>query len=114
MENTQEEVVKYAIEMRTRGDSYVAIRNYLVKNCADEDAINKALTEVDNYEKNHMAKVVDKKPFAFLNINIMLGVIFLVAGIILMFFLWDKGLISTVPFILIGIGVLALTGAIKY
>jgi hypothetical protein len=114
MESTHEELVKYAIEMRRRGDSYVAVRNYLVKNCSDEETIGRVITEVDNYEKNHMAKEVDKKPFAFLNINILLGAIFLVAGIILMFFLWDKGLISTVPFILIGIGVLALTGAIKY
>ena len=114
MENTHEELVKYAIEMRKRGDSYIAVRNYLVKNCSDEETIDKVVTEVDNYKKNHLVKEADKKPLAFLNINILLGVVFLVGGIILMFFLWNKGLISTVPFILIGIGVLALTGAIKY
>jgi len=98
---SKEELLNYAIEMRKRGDTYRAMIAYLENNCDDEETVKEIVRTVDKMEKENQIKVQVEKKNKPSFMNITLGVLFLLLGIILMFFLWGKGWVSTVPFILI-------------
>ncbi len=114
MVKTKEELLQYALKMRERGDTYRSVINYLNRNTDDEGLKKEIIQEVDRLEKENPGKNQLKpgsdSPSKF---SIIMGVLFLGFGAILIPFLWNKGFISTIPFILIGIGVTALVGLIK-
>jgi hypothetical protein len=110
---TKEELLAYAIKMKKRGDTFVDIRNYLNRNCDKEDLINGIIKTVDKLENENQIKIADDRKSDKSVLNLIIGGILILGGIVMVFFLWGQGFVSTIPFILIGIGILALTGAIK-
>ena len=113
MQKTKEEIQEYAIIMRGRGESYRTILNYIKSKTSDEDTITDIISHLDQLEKSNNLKISKEYPGNLSITNTLLGSLFLISGIVLIFFLWGKGFISTIPFMLIGIGMLALTGGIK-
>ncbi len=99
--------------MRSRGDTYRSMLGYLQSQTNDKEMISRIISEVDKLEKQKTINPEKPDLSKFSTTNVMMGLILLCGGIILLFFLWGKGWVSTVPFILIGIGLAALTGIIK-
>ncbi len=110
---TKEENLAYAIKMVQRGDTYVSIHNYLKNNCESKEEISTIVKIIDKLEKEEKIKPAVEKVSSGPNYNIIMGGVFLTCGIFSFFFLWNKGWISTVPFILCGIGIAGLRGVIK-
>ena len=106
MPKTTEELLQYAAKMRQRGDTYFEIKRYLERNASDEQTINDVVAIISELEK--VAKPVQKKKNIPI-LNIVLGSCFLISGFILLFVLWGQGFVATLPFIMIIIGVTALT-----
>ena len=106
MPKTKEELLQYAAKMRQRGDTYFEIKKYLERNASDEQTINDVIAIINELEK--VAKPVQKKKNVPI-LNIVLGSCFLISGFILLFVLWGQGFVATLPFIMIIIGVTALT-----
>ena len=115
MMKTKQQLLDHCIKMRESGRSYRSLLSYLEANCNDETILQDTITAVRELENNgylNFASVVEetnKVP----PLNLVMGVVFLVMGFGLMFFLWGEGIFSTMFIILIGLGFLALTGAIK-
>ena len=110
---TNEELFAYCVQMRERGDTYRSMANYLNNNCEDEETIKSIVTAVNKLEKENRINSPKINKEKTPTLSLLLGTLFLVSGIVLMFFFWGMGVIFTVPFILISIGILALTGSIK-
>ena len=111
--NTKEELQNYAIKMINRGDTYSSIHNYLKRNCDNEVWIKEIISEIDKLEKEGKVGVKKATKTNSFGLGKIFGIIFMAAGLFLVSFTWGKGVISTVPFIVIGVGILAFTGAIK-
>lgn len=112
MEKTKEELLAYAISMKERGDNYRTIIDYLSKN-TDESTTRGIVKIIDQLEKDNKIQQAQPKESWLPSLNILFGWLFLISGIVLLFFLWGKGVIATLPFVLMGLGVLALSGVIK-
>lgn len=108
---TKEELLEYAIKMRSRDDSYRSMINYLNNNCDDEEVVREIVRTVDQMEKEKKIKTEAIKLKEPLNLNLIMGGLLIVIGIGLIRILWDKGYISTLPFILIGIGLVSIAKA---
>ena len=103
-------MLEYAIQMRLRGDTYRDMLNYLNRHTNDDTIIKDIISKVDNLEKGKRIKAPERGRSSISSLSAVLGVIFIVAGIALIFFLWDKGFIASLPIILIIIGFTALSG----
>ena len=113
MEKTKEELLDYAIKMRVRGDTYRSLLNYLQTNYSDKSIVSEIIAHVDQLEKAKSILPDSQNKTNISGMNIFLGCLCLFSGIVLIFFLWEKGWISTIPFFLMGIGVYALSGGMK-
>ena len=109
MEKTKEEMMEYAIKMRVRGDDYRSILNYLQLYSSDKNLIDEIISEIDQLEKNKIITSTLENTTEPQTVNLLLGSLFSLSGIVLIFFLWGKGFISTIPFLIIGMGVWVLT-----
>ncbi|MDR1171845.1 MAG: hypothetical protein LBL24_05255 [Bacteroidales bacterium] len=107
MAKTKEELLRYAVKMRQRGDTYYDIKQYLERNASDEETVNAIITIINELEKN--AKPVQQKRKDIPVLNIVLGSGFLILGFVLIFVLWNRGFVSMLPLLLIIIGITALT-----
>ena len=111
MSKTKEELLQYAAKMRQRGDTYVEIIRYLERNTSDEQTIKDVINVISELEK--LVKPVEKKKNRPI-LNIILGFGFLIFGFFLIFVLWGRGFVATLPFVMIIIGVTALTAPKTY
>lgn len=111
--NSKEDLLKYAIEMRMRGDTFRSMLGYLEGNCDDRDVINEIITTVDELEKQGKFVPEESKKEGLPKRNLILGSLFVGGGTVLLVFLWGEGRVSFIPFFIIGVGFLGLTGAIK-
>ena len=113
MENvkSKKELLEESLKIYQRGDGFRSIRNYLERNTTDENLIKEIIQIVsNNKDKIEVSEGrANKVPVR----NYIFGSLFLLFGLILLTFLWEKGFIATLPIILMGIGILALTGVIK-
>jgi len=111
---TKEELLEYSVKMLNRGDSFAAIHSYLKRNCDDEQTIKEifiAVDEIGREQRNQEDTKIDFKDF--FTYGRIIGLVVVGLGVFLMVTLWDKGFIATLPFVLIGIGVLGVFGKIK-
>lgn len=109
MEKTKEELMEYAVKMRVRGDTYRSILNYLQMNSSDENLINEIISRIDQLEKKKIISTTPENTTEQPTLNLFIGSFLSFLGIGLIFFLWGKGYLSTVPFLIIGLGVWVLT-----
>ncbi|MCD4791644.1 MAG: hypothetical protein K8R54_00295 [Bacteroidales bacterium] len=110
MKKSKDEMLKYAVQMRERGDTYRDMLAYIKRYTNDEAIIKEIISEVDSLEKRKRINTPERGSNSGSMISIIFGSIFLVSGVILIFFLWGKGFVSTIPFILIAIGIAAFSG----
>lgn len=103
--------MKDVIWMRDHGETIRSISSFLEANCNDPEIIKSVIELLDAYDREKNSQTV--RWIKLLTLSNVLGLLFLSSGLFLVFYLWGMGWVSTVPFILIGIGFLALTGAIK-
>lgn len=97
-------MLEYAVKMRKRGDTYYAIRSFLDHNSDEEAFKNAVINAVNKLEKEQKIQVeqpIKRKKFP---LNLIFGTVFLAGGAVLAVFLWNKGFISTIPFIVMGFG----------
>lgn len=113
MEKTKEELMEYAVKMRVRGDTYRSILNYLQMNSSDENLINEIISRIDQLEKKKIISITPENTTEQPTLNLFIGSFLSFLGIGLIFFLWGKGYLSTVPFLIIGLGAWVLTGGSK-
>lgn len=111
MKKTKEEMMEYAIQMRLRGDTYREMLAYLNRYTKDEAIIKEIISKVDNLEKTKRIKAPERGG-SISSFSVILGILFIVAGIALIIFLWDRGFIAGLPVLLIIIGFGALSGKI--
>lgn len=107
-EKTKEELVAYAIKMRQRGDRYRSILFYLESNCQDPVLVQEIIGIVDELETKKKIDVDHTQGIKPSNYKLM-GYIFIGAGIFLFVFLWNRGWISTLPVLLIGMGIYGMS-----
>ena len=110
---SKEELLKYALQMRIQGDRYRSILDFLNRNCEDEETVKEVIRTIDKLEKEKKITIQppQKEKTRISPINLLFGGLFLTFGLILTISLWNQGFISNVPFILIAIGIMALTGS---
>ena len=107
---SKEQLLEYAIKMRERGDRYTSIINYLNRSTDDEALKTSIIKELDELERSQNLNLPAEPKLTYFTINRIVGLIIMIAGGILMSYLWDLGFISTIPFIIIGVGFLVFTG----
>ena len=111
MDNTNlEELKAQALRHRQSGDSYMSIGKYLESAKASPDQIKEIISQIDYLEKNEIIKPGDFKKKTSFGSG-FIGSALIALGLILGYSLWGMGWISTIPLILIGIGLLGLSGA---
>ncbi|MEQ8478162.1 hypothetical protein [Fulvivirga sp.] len=108
---SKEALLKDVIWMRDHGETIRSISSFLEANCDDPEIIKSVIILLEAYDREKEGQGLSW--VKMLTLSNILGVIFLCSGLFMVFYLWGMGWVSTVPFILIGIGVLALTGSIK-
>lgn len=107
MGNSRIEVSAYAKKILARGDGYHAVHRYMQRmevTPADEKYI---LEELRLWEKNKPPQV-NKTTKSYFDFGLIMGVLFVAGGILIARLLWDRGLIGTLPLILIGAGITAI------
>jgi len=109
MEKSKEELLKYSIEMRLRGDTYRDMLAYLQRWTNDDKIIKEIIATVDKLEKEQKISTPKYENSASI-VSIVLGLTFIIGGIALIFVLWNKGFVASLPIILIVIGFGALSG----
>jgi uncharacterized membrane protein len=110
MAKSKQELLQYAIKMRQRGDTYYYIKQYLERNASDPQTVNDVIALLSELEK--VAKPLQKKTSRRVpTLNIVLGIGFVVGGIVLFFMLWEKGFVAVLPFLLVIIGITALASS---
>ena len=109
---SENELLAYVIKMRERGDRFTSIVSYLDRNGADDEMKKRIVRRLQTMEKNHQVARPDRSS-KISGLSLFLGGFFFASGIILLLFLWDKGFVAGVPFVLIGIGMFALNGGMK-
>lgn len=110
MEKTDKELIQYGIKMIKRGGGYRSILNYLKKHRYTEEEVYKIIQKIKIEEKNFNIK---KNKTQKNHINGILGLTFILGGISLTIYLWDKGYLSIISIGVIGIGLLALANGKK-
>ncbi|MEO0405692.1 MAG: hypothetical protein AAF193_12545 [Bacteroidota bacterium] len=96
------------LEMRKRGERYPSIIQNLRASLEEKD-VKRVIREMDRMETEGELK--RGEPLKRVNnLSIFLGSICILAGIGLLFFTWNKGFLFALPFVLIGVGVLAFLG----
>jgi len=111
--STKEELLKCGIKMINRGDSFYAVQDYLKRNCGDEEMVKEVFTILNAMKMEGKIGAVKTEKRNALTFGKILGIICLVSGLVLMTVLWNKGFVSTIPFFLIGVGILGISGAMK-
>ncbi len=109
MGKSRTELLEYGKKILSRGDGYYAVTRYLERNEMSESDSKYILDQLRILEKQGGIKPANeplKKPLDF---SIVLGALFLVGGVAMLFLLWDNGIIAVLPFALIGVGILGLT-----
>lgn len=102
-ENSKADLMKEALTLKGYNRSYTDIILHLKAETEDKELIREIVTELEELDKN-------KKKGHFLNVNLVIGLICILAGIGLSVFLWGKGYVSTISIILIGVGILTIGG----
>lgn len=110
MAKSKEELLIHAVKMRERGETYRAVSIFLKNNTDDENDIGDIVRGISELEKNKKIEIPPKDVNESYALGSILGILFLLSGLVLLVLLWGKGVISTIPFILLGIGAWALTG----
>ncbi len=108
MEKSKEELLAYALKMRERGDRYRSILAYLERECNDQQTIDHVISIVDNMESKKTLKVDKSMGVKPDYTSLIFGSLFIGSGLFLVVFLWEKGWISIIPFILISMGIYGL------
>ncbi len=102
------EALSYSKKIITRGDGYFAVNRYLERQHISAEDTAYILEQLHTLEKNGQLSPQEsslKEPF---DANKILGLIFVFGGIALSILLWNRGLVGTLPFALIAIGIYAL------
>lgn len=114
MAKSPEDLLKYTIQMRQRGDSYRAILSYLNRHCDDKEIREKVLEGLDKLEDQGHIKPEDPKPKSSKLFYTILGYVLIAAGGAFAVLLWNQGWVSTLPFLIIIAGFLALSGKVDH
>jgi len=109
MEKSKQELLDYSIQMRLRGDTYRDMLAYLKKYTNDEAVIKEIISKVDSLEKTKRIKSPERRT-SVSSLSIVLGSIFIVTGIFLIIFLWERGFVASLPILLIVLGFYAFSG----
>ncbi|MCB0477427.1 MAG: hypothetical protein KDC84_04655 [Crocinitomicaceae bacterium] len=110
--NSKKELKEYAIRMFDRGDSYRTIFTYLHNNCESEEEVQSIISSVREHEKKQKTKKENLSEKWF-NLNIIIPILLIVFGGIMVNMLWGKGFVSTLPFVVILIGIFTLDKGLK-
>lgn len=102
---SKEELIAYAVKMRQRGDRYRSILAYLENNCNDTELVKEIIGIVDELETKKAIEVDHTQGVREKNSYNLFGYAFIAGGILLMVFLWNKGWIASLPFVMIGMGI---------
>jgi len=105
---TEKEALAYAIKMRMRGDTYAQIYRFIATRVSEEQT-NKTLKTVNEFEVKSQKEEMDNGKL----IGIMFGGVFILVGVVLLFMTLPNGVISSIPFWLIGIGIAGIIGGLK-
>ena len=109
---SKDQLLAYSVKIINRGDRFTSVMNYLDRNCDDENLKQEILKTIDEMQsKGEIGPKAMNEPK--IGLSQAMGLLFLVGGIAMTIFLWDSGFVSTVFVILIGIGALGLSGAMK-
>lgn len=110
----REEALAYALKMRVRGDNYSQIQKFISSRVGEEMSMA-IISEIAKKEEAKEFKV--KPPKKELDTGKLLGVlfgsVFLIGGVVLLFVTLDNNIIASMPYVLMGIGAIALFGGIK-
>ena len=97
--------------MRRRGERYPSIVQNLRASLEEED-VKIVIREMDRMETD--GELQRGEPIKRVrNLSFVHGSICVLAGLGLLFFTWNKGFLFALPFVLIGVGVLAFMGKMK-
>ncbi|WP_338794135.1 hypothetical protein [Bernardetia sp. MNP-M8] len=99
----KEKLLKDALILKGYNRSYTDIILHLKAETQDKELMREIVAELEELDKN-------KKKGHFLSANLVIGLVCISAGIGLSIFLWDKGYVSTISIILIGVGLLVIGG----
>lgn len=114
IQKTKDELILYAVKMRQRGDRYRSILSYLEKNCENPEQVQEIIAIVDQMETKKILEVDHTQGVKENNTYNIFGYAFIAGGILLMIFLWNKGWVASVPFVMIGMGIYGIKeGKIK-
>jgi len=106
------ELFNYAKKMRVRGDEYNDILRFLERNTHDKLQIEEILKSIQVLEKKGVVEVPRQKTSRNL-FGIFIGIALIAFGSFLMKSLWNDGYIAIIPFILVGLGIMALFNKIN-
>ncbi|MEN0047913.1 MAG: hypothetical protein AAF806_12705 [Bacteroidota bacterium] len=104
---SEEELLASAKRLLANGHRFAYILKYLRERTPDDDLITKILNTIkaDDAANEARAKQLKKQSGSKISyINVGMGILFIVLGIIVHFMLRSRGFIGTLPIILIGAG----------
>lgn len=103
MQKTKEELFTDCAEMKKKGFTTSTILNHLTKHCEDADtrkAILIALNDVEVLPEKKSQSIDDGSRGEFL-LNVVMGIVLAIAGIILVIVLWNSGFVASLPIAMI-------------
>lgn len=111
MAKSKDELLTYGIKMLKRGDPWTAISRYLDRQEVPEKIQKEIIAELSRLEAKGKITVEEPISKPSVVVDILISSALIAGGLIMMMLLWDAGYIASIPFIIIGGGVLGLIRA---
>lgn len=104
---TKEEHLQYCKSILQRGDKIKDVIRYLEYQKVDEDTHDDIINELyqlleDEKLNEEPEKPKDTRKFSY---HLVIGIVFVLAGIFFVRPFWDRGLLIFLPFVILGYGV---------
>jgi len=107
----KEHLVKYAVKLRSKGDSWREIEDYLYSKTDDKNLINEIMEAVEDADKKGLIAREEGMEVGPDYTSKILGLFLTVCGIALTVILWDIGYIVIASLSMTALGLSALFGA---
>ncbi len=108
MELNEVDLTIQACSMREQGESYVSIGEYLISTGASTDLISRIIGNLDSMEKDKLVQKPKRNKSS--TTSKLMGIILIIGGVVLAYYIWGKGWISGVSVLLVGLGFAAFGG----
>lgn len=112
MKSLEQHITK-CISILERGDNFIAVHNYLNYQKVSAEDQKKIIAAVQEIQANGHIEIKEPRELRPNHEeDRILGVALILLGLFLIYFLWGKGFVATLPILLVVIGIMALKGQI--